>query len=156
MEPSNAQEMDFVVVSEDYSRYLLKDGTTLKVKIVVRKIFRVGDITPQGYPQGIFLDYANIATSIVPPSLRGPASGLFDAKREVGEEIKFDAIDEKTQEYVTNDGYKITVKPVLTKVIKYKKFNDFGEPIYSASVQAITNIERFATTATRPSQALSM
>src|SRR5438876_8364671 len=107
--------MDFVVVSEDYSRYLLKDGTTLKAKIVVRKIFRVGDITPQGYPQALFLDYMNVATSIVPPSLKGPPSGLFDARREVGEEIKFDPIEEKTQEYVTNDGYKITVKPVLTK-----------------------------------------
>lgn len=30
-------ECDFTVTSEDYSRYLLQDGTTLKVKIVVKK-----------------------------------------------------------------------------------------------------------------------
>ncbi|MCR6693027.1 MAG: hypothetical protein MRT15_11590 [archaeon YNP-LCB-003-016] len=30
-------ECDFTVISEDYSRYLLQDGTILKVKIVVKK-----------------------------------------------------------------------------------------------------------------------
>lgn len=156
-EPMNAQEMDFAVVSEDYSRYLIiKDGTTLKVKIVVRKILRAGDITPQGYPQAIGLDSINAIAAIVPPAARGPPSNeLFDITREVGEEVKFEPIEEKTQEYVTPDGYKITVRPVVTKVIKYKKFNVLGEPVYNATIQAITNMERFATTATSRSSSVA-
>ncbi len=149
-EPSSAIEMDFVVVSEDYSRYLLQDGTIIKAKAVVRKILRFGEITPQGYPAQLGLDSVNVATAIVPPHLKSaPSKEPWNPTRDVGEEMKFDALEEKWQEYVTNDGYKILVKPVVTKVIKYKKFNDFGEPIYSTVIQAITNIERFTSTATR-------
>ncbi len=37
---SSMIEMDFVVLTENYSRYLVEDGTILKVKIVVKKILR--------------------------------------------------------------------------------------------------------------------
>jgi hypothetical protein len=142
-------EMDFAVMAEDYSRYLLQDGTTLKVKIVVRKIFRTAEITPQGYPASLSIDSVNAVAAIVPPSLKGaPSKERFDPTKDVGEEIKFDPIEEKWQTYMTPEGYKILVKPVLTKVIKYKKYNQYGEPIYSAVIQAITNIEKITSTAT--------
>jgi len=48
---------------------------------------------------------------------------------------------------MTPEGYKILVKPVVTKVIRYYKFNQFGEPIYSAAVQAITNVEKLTSIA---------
>ncbi len=129
----------------------MQDGTTLKAKVVVRKILRFGEITPQGYPSAIGLDSMNIITAIVPPSLKStPTNEPWDATRDVGEEIRFEVLEEKPQQYVTTDGYKITVKPVVTKVFKYNKFNGFGEPIYNATIQSITNIERFTSTATRP------
>jgi len=142
-------EMDFVVMSEDYSRYLLQDGTTLKVKIVVRKIFRTAEITLQGYPASLGIDSTNAVVAIVPPALkRAPSKERFDPARDVGDEVKFDPIEEKWQTYKTPEGYKILVKPVLTKVIKYKKYNQYGEPIYSAVIQAITNIEKITSTVT--------
>lgn len=142
-------EMDFVVMSEDFSRYLLQDGTILKVKIVVRKIFRAAEITPQGYPVSIGIDSINAIAAIVPPGLKGPPSReRFDPTKDVGEEIKFEPMEEKWQTYMTPEGYRIMVKPVLTKVIKYNKFNQFGEPIYSAVIQSITNIEKITVTAT--------
>ena len=147
--PSNIIEMDFVVVSEDYSRYLVKDGSTLKVKIVVRKIMRMGLITAQGYPTNLGLDAFNVITSMVPPGLKAePSKEPWNPVTDVGTELKFEPIEEKWQEYITHDGYKVLVKPVVTKVIRYDKYNEFGEPIYSATVQTIMNIERFASTAT--------
>ncbi|HYY91769.1 MAG TPA: hypothetical protein VE955_07255 [Candidatus Dormibacteraeota bacterium] len=144
--------MDFAVVSEDYSRYLLKDGTTLKVKILVRKIMREGLITAQGYPINLGLDAANIVTAIVPPALKhNPSKEPWNPLTDVGTELKFEPIEEKWQEYITPDGYKIQVKPIVTKVIRYDKYNQFGEPIYNASVQTIVNIERFTSTATQHS-----
>ena len=149
-DPKNAIDMDFVVMKEDYSRYLIHDGTTLKVKIVVRKIFKQGDISPQGYPAAVGIDPQNVLSAIVPPGLkRPPSKEQFDPTKDVGEEVKFEAQEEKWQEYMTPDGFKVSVKPVVTKIFKYKKYNAFGEPIYNAIVQSITNVEKIETTATR-------
>ena len=50
--------------------------------------------------------------------------------------------EEVWQEYHTKDGYKILVRPVVTKVLKYEKYNAFGEPIYSVgNIQQIIDIK---------------
>jgi len=142
-------ELDFAVVNEDYSRYLVQDGTTLKVKIVVKKIFRSADMTPQGYPAAVSMDSMNAVAAIVPPALKSaPSKEPWSPTRDVGQELRFDPIEEKSQQYITNDGFRILVKPVLTKVFRYDKYNNFGEPIYSVNIQAITNIEKFSSIAT--------
>jgi len=142
-------EMDFAVMTEDYSRYVVQDGTILKVKIVVKKIFRSAILTPQGYPAGFGIDSVNAIAAIVPPHLkREPSKEPWDSARDVGQEMKFEPQEEKWQSYMTPEGFKVLVKPVVTKVIKYDKYNAFGEPIYSANVQAITNIEKLVSTAT--------
>lgn len=142
-------EMDFTVMTEDYSRYLVQDGTILKVKIVVKKIFRSAILTAQGYPAGIGMDSVNAVAAVVPPSLKSiPSTTPWNPAEDVGQEMKFESIEEKWQSYMTNEGFKILVKPVVTKVIKYDKYNAFGEPIYSANIQAITNIEKVISTAT--------
>jgi hypothetical protein len=43
---------------------------------------------------------------------------------------------------MTTNGFKITIKPVLTKVFRYEKYNNFGEPMYNIALQAITNIDK--------------
>ena len=49
---------------------------------------------------------------------------------------------------MTTNGFKISVRPVLTKVFKYDKYNHLGEPLYNVTLQAITNIDKIETTAT--------
>lgn len=142
-------ECDFTVISEDYSRYLLQDETILKLKIVVKKIFRSAEMTPEGIPIGLNFDSVNVVAAIVPPSLKGlPSKEVWDPRRDVGKEIKFETQEEKLQEYLTHDGFKIMVKPVVVKVLKYDKRNIYGEPIYAAHVQAIINVEKFISTVT--------
>ncbi|MGC8848815.1 MAG: hypothetical protein ACP5QE_08230 [Conexivisphaera sp.] len=124
----------------------MEDGTILKVKVVVRKIMR-SPTMQQGYPVSVVLDTMNAVAAIVPPGLKGqPSSEPFDPSRDVRVELKFEEQDVKQQEYITNDGYRILVKPVVTNIFRYKKYNVFGEPIYSATIQQITKIERIATT----------
>ncbi|NWG09147.1 MAG: hypothetical protein HXX80_02345 [Nitrososphaerales archaeon] len=142
-------EMDFAVIKEDFSRYLIHDGAILKVKIVVKKILRTAELTAQGYPAGTSIDSVNAVAAIVPQALkREPSKEPWDPRRDVGEEVKFEPQEEKWQEYMTTEGYRILIKPVLTKVFRYNKYNDYGEPIYSAVIQSITNIEKLGTTAT--------
>lgn len=46
----------------------------------------------------------------------------------------------------TPDGFGITVKPVVTKIFRYNKYNVYSEPIYNVNVQAITNIDKIEST----------
>ena len=104
-------------------------------------------LNPQGYPVAISLDSVNAVTAIVPPNLRRkPSKETWNPAKDVGKEMKFDVHFEKWQSYMTTEGYKITVKPVVVKIIKYDKYNMFGEPVYAATIQAITNIEKLSST----------
>ncbi len=142
-----SQEVDFVVLSEDYSRYLVNDGTIIKAKVVVRKIFFNPQKTPEGYPAGVGIDAMNAIAAIVPAALRRqPSFEPFNPQVDKGTEIKFEEQEVKTQEYMTTNGFRITVKPVVTKIFKYPKVNNYGEPIYNMVIQSITNIEKIEST----------
>ena len=143
----DSKEVDFVVLKEDYSRFLVHDGTCIKAKIVVKKIFFNPQKTPEGYPAGIAVDILNAISAIVPLSLkRKPSKEQMNPQKDKGEEIKFEEQKIEIQEYMTPDGFKITVKPVVTKIFKYNKYNNYGEPAYSLTLQAITNIEKIEST----------
>lgn len=142
------QEVDFVVISEDYSRFLLKDGTLLKAKILIRKIFVSPVNTPEGYPTQTTFAGENIVVAIVPQSLkRPPSQEQFNMQTDVGEEVGFHEQKISNQEYLTDTGFRLLIRPVLTKVFKYQKYNVFGEPIYNVSMQQITNVEKTQSTA---------
>jgi hypothetical protein len=149
MSSIDMQEVDFLVLNEDYSRFVLHDKTILKAKIVLRKIFFAPVKTPEGYPINSAFDSFNVVVAVVPQILkRQPSSEPFDPQRDRGTEIKFDEQELKTQEYMTTNGFKVSIKPVLTKVFKYDKYTPLGEPIYNANLQSITNIDKIETTAT--------
>lgn len=142
------KDVDFVVLKEDYSRYLVSDGTIIKAKIVVKKILFNPQLTPEGYPQGVAVDTINAVSAMVPHGLkRNPTQEPWNPMTEKGEEMKFDEQSIQLQEYMTPDGFKITVKPVVTKIFKYNKYNNYGEPAYNINIQAITNIEKIESTA---------
>ena len=144
-----AQEVDFVVLNEDYSRLLVHDGTIIKAKIVVRKIFFTPQKTPEGYPAGFFFDSINAVAAIVPPALRSkPSLEPFNPQTDKGQEISFEEQDIKTQEYMTTNGFRITIKPTVTKVFRYAKINAYGEPVYNVIIQSISNIHKIESTAT--------
>jgi hypothetical protein len=148
MSSMEMQEVDFLVLNEDYSRFLLHDGTILKAKIVLRKIFFTPLKTPEGYPINTAFDSINIAVSLVPQSLkRSPSSEPYNPQQDKGTEIKFEEQEPKLQEYMTTNGFKISIKPVLTKVFRYDKYTQLGEPLYNVVLQSITNIEKLDTTA---------
>lgn len=142
------KEVDFVVLKEDYSRFILiTDGTVVKAKAAVKKIFFHPQKTPEGYPASIMIDTMNIISSLVPASAkRAPSPEPWNPQTDRGEEVEFNEQKIEIQEYMTPDGFRVTVKPVITKILKYSKFNNFGEPIYGITMQTITNIEKIEST----------
>ena len=127
---------------EDWSRYQVADGTLIRVRIVVRKIVRSIELNPQGYPD-FQLESMNAVSAIVLGHLkRAPTTEPWDPKKDIGEEMKFDTLEDQWQEYHTTDGFKVLVRPVIMKVWRYLKYNAFGEPIYNVNVQSLLNLEK--------------
>ncbi|MGI0048411.1 MAG: hypothetical protein ACREAW_02625, partial [Nitrososphaera sp.] len=105
---------------------MLKDGTIIKAKIVLKKIFFSPILTPEGYPQQLGFDTMNSVVAIVQQALKRAPSNTVDISHEKGTEVQFDEQEVKTQEYMTTNGYRITLKPVVSKVFRYDKYNVYG------------------------------
>jgi hypothetical protein len=150
MSSIDLKEVDFCVIKEDYSRFVLDDETVIKAKIVVRKIFVSPINTPEGYPTQTAFDATNVVVARVPMSLRRtPSKEPLNLQVDKGEEIRHLKEDIHEQEYITDNHFRITVRPVLTKVFRYDKYDIFGDPVYNVSLQQITNIEKMQTTGTK-------
>lgn len=150
MSSIDMQEVDFVVLGEDYSRFLLSDGTILKAKVVLKKVYFSPLKTPEGYPLNTGFDTQNIVTAIVHQSLkRQPSAEPFNPQQDRGTEIKFEEQQAKEQEYMTTNGFRVNIRPVLTKIFRYDKYDRFGDPIYNAVLQAITRLDKIESTASR-------
>jgi hypothetical protein len=143
MSSAELTEVDFSVIKEDYSRFILDDGTIIKAKIVVRKIFTSIQISPEGYPMQTAFDVIHIAVAKVPEKLKKePSPQPVISQNEIGEEIGSIKEEIIEQQYDTENGFRITIKPILTKVFRYDKYDMFGDPMYNVSLQQITNIDK--------------
>jgi len=140
-------EVDFDIISENWTRYKLSDQTILRIKVMLPKIFLTG-MSEFGLPnfEG---GGSNLLSAIVPAKLKGPPDGgkLTPEDVKAGEELNFSRLEKETwQEYKIRDQpWIIMIQPVLVKVIRTKKYNQFGEPAYWASVQHILNIRKAQT-----------
>lgn len=139
----SAEEVNFSIENEDWSRYMITDGTEMRIRVVVRKIFELKQPTPAGYPN-MAIESMNLVSTMVPDSLRGKTTKTpFDPTSTPGTEIEFKRKDEEIwQRYTTADKLTVLVKPILVKVLKYNSYNDFGEPIYNANIQNIINVKK--------------
>ena len=75
-----------------------------------------------------------------------PSTQPIDTQNDIPEELRFEELEIKDQEYITPDGFKIIIKPVLQKIFKYNTFNGTGEPVYQATIHSIPNIEKIRNT----------
>ena len=138
----NFTKWDFVILKEDWSRYRIDDGSIMKVRVAVIDIYRSIQTSNTGYPELQYISQ-NLVSAIVPEKLRGiPSIQPVDIQNDIPEELRFEELEIKDQEYITPDGFKIIIKPVLQKIFKYNKFNGAGEPVYQATMHSIPNIEK--------------
>jgi hypothetical protein len=135
-------EVDFEIISEGWSRCKLKDGSIVRFRIPVIKVFESTNRGPLGYPN-IGIVQGPVLASVLEPNERGPSS-IADVKPEqFTEEVAIIERNENEQVYRTKDGFRLRLKPVLVKVFKARGvFNQFGEPVYQVHTQAIFDVDK--------------
>lgn len=143
--PKDTAEVDFEVLVEDWTRYTLKNGTKLRIRVPVYKLYQTKEATISGY-HNFGVSYTEVIVSALDVSDHGEPSTDMTIKAEdvVGEVDVVARYEEKWQEYKTKGliPYIIRVRPVLTKVLKTNKYNAYGEVIYQVFTQNIIDIKK--------------
>lgn len=138
---AGVDEVDFEVIKENWSRYQLHDGNLLRIRKPVIKILK-SKIPDQFGRFAYFTPNMNIYDVVVPPNMKNmPTPDQQITANDIANEVEFDIVKEDWAEYLLKTGTKIKVKPVLVKVTKTSKFNNFGDPIYLVDSQVIVRQE---------------
>lgn len=65
----------------------------------------------------------------------------FKGKMVDGEEMEFEVLGEKWNEYRVEDGTKLRMKTVVTRIVKTKEYNQDDDPIYVVNSQNILTVK---------------
>jgi len=69
----NAEKVGYKILSEEWNKYKLNDGTEMRIKTVLTSVARTEDFDQQGDPVYYFTT-SNIGSAIVPAKLKKKAS----------------------------------------------------------------------------------
>lgn len=131
--------LDFEVVKEIWNRYELADNTILKVKVIltaVRKTdpSRAAEKNTKG---GYAMDFQNIVVLLTneegPPDPKAYSPHDLQAAI-VRDDIRYTTMSQEWNEYITDDGGKIRLQPLLLRVNKTSKFDAKGHPVYTTEM----------------------
>jgi hypothetical protein len=141
-QPRPVKELNFKIIKEDWFIYKLKDGSILKVKPVLIKVFETDQVGPDG-KKVLAFHGQNIVAVSSPENLKGtptlPLPSPTDALKLDKEEVEIDGsiYDPQWNIYELENGQIIKSKIVIVHVYRIKgKYNEMGDPYYV--VQSVT------------------
>lgn len=136
----DATELDFEPVREGWNHYRLSDGSLLRIRPIVFKVFHSQQMTIEGKP---LIGYAasNVISVRVPDELKKNKLPEGEPTSEEKTPIEFETIQEIWNEFKCEGDMKLRVKLVMSRVIRTSKFNSFGEPIYVVSSGNVADVQ---------------
>ena len=133
------KELDFDIIKEPWTKYKLEDSTIFRLKNPVLKAYKTNKLDNLGLPQYRVGGITLVAVT-VPPELKGtPAESLTIEPADIISEMKYSIISEDWCEYKLEDGAIFRTKVIATKIVKTKKYNSEGDPIYTCNWQVLTD-----------------
>jgi len=140
--PRFVKELEFKVIKEDWFVYKLKDGSILKVKPVLIRVFETDQVGPDG-KKILAIIGQNVVGVRSPENLKGiptlPLPSPTDALKLDKEEVEIDEpiYDPQWNIYELENEKKIRTKIVITNVYRIKgKYAETGDPYYV--IQSVT------------------
>jgi hypothetical protein len=143
-QPRPVKELEFKVVKEDWFVYQLKDGSILKIKPILLRVFETDGTDPITGKKILLLEGQNVVVVRSPEGLKGaptlplppPPEALKLDKEEV--EIEKVIYEPPWNIYELENGEKIKQKVVVISVYKIKgKYDAQGNPYYVVQSQTV-------------------
>ena len=123
--------LDFDTKKELWNSYLLKDGVTLILKIVLINVTLEGK-DQLGNPQFGFQFNSVVGTRLPQEWKPLPKE----------EDIQIDKINDYWNEYTTNNGYLIKIKPIVSQITRTGVNDRMGNPIYITQAQPMVKTSK--------------
>jgi len=137
------RELDFKTIREEWMHVHLEDGAVIRFKSVLTRVFDTGQRDPVG--EVIYrIDSQNVVVARAPDELKGQPSEFIPPIHEIAKKkrptaVKIRAIvGDEWNEYELEDGSRIRIKTVITKVLRLDGYFDaYGNPIYVIQSQMV-------------------
>jgi hypothetical protein len=137
------RELDFKTIREEWVHVHLEDGTVIRFKSVLTRVFDTGQRDPIG--EVIYrIDSQNVVVARAPDELKGQPSEFIPPIHEIAKKKKPTAVKiraivgDEWNEYELEDGSRIRIKTVITKVLRLDGYFDaYGNPIYVIQSQMV-------------------
>lgn len=136
--PSFPDDIQFDVIKEDWNVYKLPDGTILKTKIVLIKTVR--EINP-AKNIGYNFNTQNHVAVFAPNDKKGAPTTKPLSPQELQlsatDDMDFETMKEDWNVYQLEDGARIEIKLIVTRIGKTDKFDPMGSPIFLTQTQTV-------------------
>ena len=143
MSVPDGKPIDFDIVKEPWNKYSLKDGSTLKTRFILKKVFvkRLSELKAH-----FGFDGQNLSVITCADDLKGEsdkkAYSPIEIKKAIDKEIRYDTVLEEWNEYLIDDGTQIRLKTTVTNVNRSTLYDNTGDRIYLVDTNVIMNIKR--------------
>ncbi|MFZ0966014.1 MAG: hypothetical protein WAN82_05255 [Candidatus Bathyarchaeia archaeon] len=137
-------DVEFEIVKEGWNEYKLSDGARLRTKLILGKVVTPPGVSPENAMEYSFNTQIMVVT-YVPQSKKGTPSGRILTPQEIGdavvEDLDFEQTKVATNEYVLENGVRIKLRLMLTRVGKTDQFTADGSPLYAVNNQIVPEIK---------------
>ncbi|MEM0350437.1 MAG: hypothetical protein QXR27_05230 [Archaeoglobaceae archaeon] len=139
------RELDFRARKEDWMNVFLEDGTVIRFKSILTRVFDTGQKDVFGEP--IYrIDSQNIVVARAPDELKGQPSEFIPPIHEIVKKKKPTIVRVKAivgddwNEYELEDGSIIKTRTIITKVLRLDGyFDSYGNPVYIVQSQMVVS-----------------
>jgi hypothetical protein len=145
-----ATDLDFEVFREPWNKYSLKDKSNVRGRVVLQKVLLKETLRPDGTVDSTKKGYQIDAQTItvvynVPKELMGEPSNQgysIEALQAaiVQSDIGYDTIFQEWNEYIVEDGTKIRMQLLVTRVDRTSLHDKYGNPVYLIQTALNTTI----------------
>lgn len=123
--------LDFEVKKEVWNKYLLKDGVTLTLKVVLINVTLEG-AGPLNTPQ-LGFQMNNVIGVRLPKEWK---------ELPKDEDVQIEKPTEDWNEYKLSNGYLLKFKPLVSQVIRTGTIDAMGNPIYAVQAQPMSKLSK--------------
>ncbi len=134
-----ATELDFEPIHEGWNEYDLVDGSRMRIRPIVFKVFDTHQLKISGGP---LIAYA--ATNVTSVRVSKEAKSLALSEEEGIEEtrtmVDFEPVKEVWNTHRLENGDILKVRLIVSRVVRSSRINQFQEPVYVVSSTNVSDV----------------
>lgn len=139
--PNDLKFVEFTVVEEPWNEYKLEDGSTLKVKVILKQLIKKGETDFTAGTSNVTVVLPNPKFLGLPsPSLKQGES--LDSYIEA-DDLKINSQTELWNAYdIPSENVQLRIRGVVVSVARTKRHDTEGIPIYGVNIQLLIKYKK--------------